>query len=228
MVLSAPGTLSVCLTPVRLCCRHPPCVSRGHVCIDQNGQAVHLLFSLTPCHYSLHKMTEEKDDILELGPVPSIRDSRNRSSSYTRSDYAPKFLSSGADPDSDSDSPHKKQQRSKEQMAISGILLLQLVLVCLSVFFYNKWYSVTAYGSSALISCFLCGFAQGLLQLIVHRKSSPSNLLKYYVWGIFNGIWTVCEQIGCFEIGQDEKNFMNARICFLFVVSLLLSDQKYA
>lgn len=161
-------------------------------------------------------MAANRDSVIELGLVPPLRDTRARSSSYSMpkstaaavaaqaalhssqnnnksNSYTDKYSEkySSNDSDSDSDSPHTKQKRSAHKVAIGVVVVLQCVSLVLAVLFFDKWYSITPFGSSALVSCLLCGFAQGLLQLIVYRHAKPGNLLKYYVWGVLNGIWTV-------------------------------------
>lgn len=143
------------------------------------------------------QMEENKDSIIELGQVPPSREARARSMSYSKpasaAAVAAALESSAAEGyESDMDSPHTKQRKSTHQMAMGVVILVQLLSICLTVVFYKKWYAITPYGSSALVSCLLCGFSQGLLQLIVYRRAQPVNLLKFYTWGVVNGIWTVC------------------------------------
>lgn len=118
-------------------------------------------------------MSKETDEgpILELGP----RDELNEKNSGD---------------DSTSSRPYRKSHQQSDQLLIGTVIIGQVASVIFIAFFYSKIYSVSPYGSSAFVSCLLCGFSQGLLQLIVHRRFHPMSLLKYYCWGIVNGLWT--------------------------------------
>lgn len=157
-------------------------------------------------------MEANKDSIIELGQVPPSREARARSMSYSKPTSAAAIAaalesSAGEGYESDMDSPHNKQRKSTHQMAMGVVILIQLLSICLTVVFYKKWYAITPYGSSALVSCLLCGFSQGLLQLIVYRRAQPVNLLKFYTWGVVNGIWTVCCcfcSSSCFQLNINQ------------------------
>lgn len=142
-------------------------------------------------------MTEKKESPIELGVVTHPDDTRTKSLSYSQTAVDAVVAVFGtssennSDIESDSDSPHKKQKHSTYQMAIGVVLLVQSTLLFLAAVFYKRWYSISPYGSSALVSSFLSGFSQGVLQLINHRKANSANLLKFYVWGVCNGLWTV-------------------------------------
>lgn len=83
------------------------------------------------------------------------------------------------------------RKEKTEQVMLSLVVFVQLVSLLVALYYYNVWYAVTKIGASAVVSSLLCGFSQGLLQLIVHRRFDASSLLKFYCWGIINGFWTV-------------------------------------
>lgn len=86
---------------------------------------------------------------------------------------------------------YQPRKRTNDSILLGLMLVLQLVSLGLAVVFYDAWYSVSVVGASAIVSSLLCGFSQGLLQIIMHRKFHAGSLLKYYSWGIINGLWTV-------------------------------------
>lgn len=88
--------------------------------------------------------------------------------------------------------------QKSDQLLLALVAVAQLVSLVVALIFYNKWYSVSKVASAAVISSLLCGLSQGLLQLIIHRRYSASNLLKYYCWGIVNGFWTVSTHLPAF------------------------------
>lgn len=85
--------------------------------------------------------------------------------------------------------------QKSDQILVVFINILQLCSLGVCAYYYSAWYKISPVGSSAVVSCMLCGFSQGLLQSIVHKRLQKANLLKYYCWGIVNGIWTV----SCFK-----------------------------
>lgn len=92
--------------------------------------------------------------------------------------------------------PNKHPRHEKtDQIRLALVAVLQFISLFVALFFYNKWYSISVSGASAVVSSLLCGFSQGMLQLIIHRQYNGANLVKYYAWGIINGLWTVCTSL---------------------------------
>ncbi|CAN6668739.1 hypothetical protein TRVA0_041S00100 [Trichomonascus vanleenenianus] len=70
------------------------------------------------------------------------------------------------------------------------VVSIQLTLVALCVFFFDNIYNASSVGASAVASSALAGLSQGLLQFFIEKRLQPASLLKFYVWGVVNGIWT--------------------------------------
>jgi hypothetical protein len=81
-------------------------------------------------------------------------------------------------------------RKKTDQAILALVIVAQLLSLLAGFYFYPRWYNISSLGAASVISCLLCGFSQGLLQLIVHRQYSGANILKYYCWGVINGIWT--------------------------------------
>lgn len=110
--------------------------------------------------------------------------------------------------------PKYRQRRQKtDQLVLALAAVVQLVSLVVALVFYNKWYQVSKIGASAVVSSLLCGFSQGLLQLVVQRRFSGSNLLKYYGWGVINGFWTVSN--------DDVLNMIMMVVVILFGLMLI-------
>lgn len=86
---------------------------------------------------------------------------------------------------------HRGGDLTNDQVTLAVIVLAQLASVYIGLTYYDKMYAMSMVGASAVISSIMCGASQGLLQLIVHHKFEPADLLKFYCWGIINGFWTV-------------------------------------
>lgn len=92
-----------------------------------------------------------------------------------------------------------------EQLALTGLVVAQIISLIISFYYYSIWYEISKYGASAVVSSVLCGFSQGLLQLIVHGKMHTANLLKFYCWGVINGFWMVSIYIYLTGRGTGKK-----------------------
>lgn len=78
----------------------------------------------------------------------------------------------------------------KELLPLAAVVVVQLTLSACCLIFYDHLYHASPGGAAALVSCSLAGLSQGLLQLFVTRKLTPSKLIKFYTWGIISGVWT--------------------------------------
>lgn len=71
------------------------------------------------------------------------------------------------------------------------IVLGQVISVAVVLGFFGDLLRISSYGASALISTALCGFSQGFIQFAAGKRPSVDIILKFYAWGVCNGIWTV-------------------------------------
>lgn len=71
------------------------------------------------------------------------------------------------------------------------IVIGQVISVAAVLGFFGDLLRISNYGASALISTALCGFSQGFIQFAAGKRPSIDLILKFYAWGVFNGIWTV-------------------------------------
>jgi hypothetical protein len=92
-----------------------------------------------------------------------------------------------------SPTPHriKYDGRLYRIIPLGVTVTVQLSLVLVFFYNYDDLYKVTHLGSSAMICASLAGLSQGICQLFITREMSPSKMLKFYVWGAINGLWTV-------------------------------------
>ncbi|VVT50598.1 uncharacterized protein SAPINGB_P002817 [Magnusiomyces paraingens] len=123
-----------------------------------------------------------KDTTLELGPLDKDDEKRLsgplEGSTLHKDRHRPRHVHING------------QNNNPQQVAIGAVIASQIASLVLIGLLYPRLYSISPFGSSAIVSTLLCGFSQGLLQLIVHRRLNPSALLKFYCWGIINGLWT--------------------------------------
>ncbi|ANB13410.1 hypothetical protein AWJ20_1701 [Sugiyamaella lignohabitans] len=77
------------------------------------------------------------------------------------------------------------------------LLVVQIALVVGCFITYEKLFRASSYGAAALAAGSMSGLAQGLLQAATSRQIKISTILKFYVWGVLNGLWTVCTHIFC-------------------------------
>lgn len=90
--------------------------------------------------------------------------------------------------------PRHTHRQTTGRVLPGVVVVLQVVSLIFGFVYYNTWYSISNMGASAVASSLLCGFSQGLLQLIVYHRFHVSNLLKFYCWGVINGFWTVSKK----------------------------------
>jgi hypothetical protein len=84
-----------------------------------------------------------------------------------------------------------RPRRYSTIIPLALFVLTQIISVVIPMVFYENLLEISPYGCSGLISALLAGLSEGLLGLFVHRRFVPSRLLRFYVWGFLNGIWTV-------------------------------------
>lgn len=77
----------------------------------------------------------------------------------------------------------------KNRLLLGVGLAIQIGLSVLVFWFYDALYNRSPAGCAALVSMSLCATSQLLVQLFTNRFDL-SRLVKFYVWGAQNGIWT--------------------------------------
>ncbi|VVT53275.1 uncharacterized protein SAPINGB_P003491 [Magnusiomyces paraingens] len=127
--------------------------------------------------------------VLELGLITENDLSVSRVTTPVNNEK-PNISSKGLRGRSKSTSLKPSRFQSHNQLIIGAVVIAQIASLVLMAFYYKSMYSVSPYGCCALVSFLLCGFSQGLLQAIVHRRLHIMGLLKYYCYGVLNGLWT--------------------------------------
>lgn len=80
----------------------------------------------------------------------------------------------------------------KRQAPLILCLAVQIAVVYVSIAYYDRIYILSPIGAPILSACTMSGLSQGLIQVSVKKKINVSNLIKFYIWGLINGLFTKC------------------------------------
>lgn len=82
-----------------------------------------------------------------------------------------------------------RRQKPTAKWLLAGALIFQ-ICVCAALFwFYDNMYNCSPMGCAAVVSMALSGTSQLVVQLLTNSVDI-SRLIKFYVWGALNGMWT--------------------------------------
>ncbi|KAG5356569.1 hypothetical protein CJU90_1910 [Yarrowia sp. C11] len=84
----------------------------------------------------------------------------------------------------------KHIHRPPWNMKLFAVVLFQVITVGVVILHFTELETQSPLGLAALICLCLSGLSQGITQAFITRRSNYSQLFKFYVWGVINGVTT--------------------------------------